>query len=190
LISFRAHGDSTGDRNDFGRGARHDVIAAVKWLEARRPESRIVVWGMSLGAAAAIFAAGELGERVSGYVLECPYRDLRTAVRHRTTAYLPPVLDTVAYLGLRIVSPLVLPDVDAISPIEAVRGIPRGVPVLLVAGSADDRAPAEEVEEMRGRMNGPVELLVIAGGAHARLREAQPQVYEARVEVPPAVEGR
>src|SRR5690606_19387304 len=31
LISFRAHGDSTGERNDFGYSAQHDVVAAVEW---------------------------------------------------------------------------------------------------------------------------------------------------------------
>ena len=33
-----------------------------------------------MGAAAAVFASGELARRVHGYVLECPYQDLKTAV--------------------------------------------------------------------------------------------------------------
>jgi uncharacterized protein len=31
-ISLRAHGDSTGEVNDFGFSARHDVVASVRWL--------------------------------------------------------------------------------------------------------------------------------------------------------------
>jgi dipeptidyl aminopeptidase/acylaminoacyl peptidase len=34
MISLRAHGDSTGDFDDVGFGARHDVLAAVEFLEA------------------------------------------------------------------------------------------------------------------------------------------------------------
>ena len=46
-ITVRAHGDSEGRRNDFGWSARHDVEAAVSYLEART-EAPIVVLGISL----------------------------------------------------------------------------------------------------------------------------------------------
>src|SRR5262249_39574457 len=37
LVTLRAHGDSTGEVNDFGYSARHDVIAAVTYLEQHHP---------------------------------------------------------------------------------------------------------------------------------------------------------
>jgi uncharacterized protein len=89
LVTLRAHGDSTGDRNDFGLGARHDVIAAVEWLREHHPGRDVVVWGQSVGSAAALFAAEQLGRRVRGYILECPYSDLRTAVYNRLHLRLP-----------------------------------------------------------------------------------------------------
>ena len=42
-VTLRAHGDSTGDRNDMGYSARHDALAAVAWSEARRPGAPVVV---------------------------------------------------------------------------------------------------------------------------------------------------
>ncbi len=39
LLSLRAHGDSTGEFNDIGYGARHDVVAAVDYLEQQRQAS-------------------------------------------------------------------------------------------------------------------------------------------------------
>src|SRR5262245_52637498 len=53
LISTRAHGDSTGEFNDIGYSAQHDVVAAVDWLQRRWPHRPIVIWGQSMGAAAA-----------------------------------------------------------------------------------------------------------------------------------------
>jgi hypothetical protein len=44
-VTLRAHGDSSGDVNDFGLSARHDVVAAVGWLEGKRPGAPVVVWG-------------------------------------------------------------------------------------------------------------------------------------------------
>src|SRR5262249_13022869 len=66
LISLRGHGDSSGEFNDIGFSARHDVVAAVEYLEHRRPGRRIVLHGTSMGAAAAVFASAELGHRVHG----------------------------------------------------------------------------------------------------------------------------
>jgi len=43
MISLRAHGDSTGDFNDIGYSARHDVVAAVEFLEQKHPGRSIVV---------------------------------------------------------------------------------------------------------------------------------------------------
>jgi alpha-beta hydrolase superfamily lysophospholipase len=83
MLTLRAHGDSTGEFDDVGFGARHDVIAGVEFLEARRPGRPVIVDGNSMGAAAAVFAARELGQRIRGYILESPYQDLRVAVWNR-----------------------------------------------------------------------------------------------------------
>jgi alpha-beta hydrolase superfamily lysophospholipase len=80
MISLRCHGDSTGNYHDVGYRARYDIHAPVAFLEARRPGRPVIVIGNSMGAAAAIFAANELGNRVHGYVLESPYQDLKVAV--------------------------------------------------------------------------------------------------------------
>jgi alpha-beta hydrolase superfamily lysophospholipase len=179
MISLRAHGDSTGDTNDFGFGARHDVTAAVEWLETHHPSQPIVIWGCSLGSAAALFAAGELGQRVKGYVLECPYRDLRTAVRNRTRHYLPPVIDWIAFTGLLFVSDWVIPDLDAISPLEAASAMPKHMPVLLLAGGKDRRAFPAEAKEIAERIGAMAELVTIADGDHAELFAADPERYRA-----------
>jgi pimeloyl-ACP methyl ester carboxylesterase len=180
LVTLRAHGDSTGEVNDLGYSARHDVAAAVGWLERQHP-GRPVVWGQSLGAAAALFAARDLGPRAGGYVLECPYRDLRTAVRNRTHFYLPPVADRVAYAGLALTAPLVLPDAGAISPLDAAAGIPPGTPVLVLAGGADRRATPGEARAIADRIGPDAVLVVIEGGDHLALRQADPGRYRAAV---------
>jgi uncharacterized protein len=177
LVSLRAHGESSGDCNDFGYSARHDVIAAVQWLEQRDDTEKIVVWGQSLGSAAACFACGELGDRVCGYILECPYRDLHAAVWNRLQARLPPVADRLAYFGMRIVSPLVLPDVDRISPYEAVGSMPRSMPVLFLAGSEDRRAPSADAAALCERVGDQAKLVTIEGAGHMQLAQKGAAIY-------------
>lgn len=176
LVTLRCHGDSTGGRNDFGYSARHDVAAAIAWAEANGA-GRPVVWGRSLGAAAALFAAGELGGRVGGYVLECPYRDLRSAVRARTRLYLFWPADRAAYAGLAVTAPLVLGDVDRISPLEAAAHVPKDVPVLVLAGGADPLATPEEAAEIGGRIGPRAEVVVFPGAGHVALCRTDPARY-------------
>jgi pimeloyl-ACP methyl ester carboxylesterase len=178
LVTLRCHGDSSGDRNDFGRSARHDVVAAVGWLEANGAP-RPAVWGQSMGAAAALFAAGELGGRAGGYVLESPFRDLRTAVRHRTRHHLPDPLGWVAYAGLSLTARFAIDDVDGVSPLNAAAGVPPGVPVLLLAGGADWRAPPAEAEEIAAKVGPRAEVVVFPGADHGALYGSDPARYRA-----------
>ncbi len=181
LISLRAHGDSTGDFDDIGYGARHDVVAAVKFLERRRPGRPIVILGTSMGAAAATFAAEELARRVRGYILESPYLDLRRAVRNRTENELPPVLDLIAYRGLLTVAPLFLPHLAKISPHEAIRRVPVDVPILILAGQEDLSARREEAEALFNRVRSHGALLIFEGAGHLRMMDTDPIRYRRSV---------
>lgn len=181
LVSLRAHGESSGDCNDFGYSARRDVIAAVKYLKDREESGPIVVWGQSLGSAAACFACGDLGMRVSGYILECPYRDLHAATWNRLHARLPPGADWLAYYGLRIVAPLVLADVDRISPCEAIRQMPASMPVLLLMGSEDLRAPPRDAAALCEHAGCRPNLVTISGGGHLQLQQSDPVRYRQAV---------
>ena len=143
-ISLRAHGDSTGAVNDIGYGARRDVMAAIDYLERRCAGRPILIHGTSLGAAAAIYAAGTLEMRVFGYILESPFTDLRTAIRNRTENYLPFPLDRIGYAGMALTGPFVLTDLDRMAPLAAIGAIPTSVPVVLLAGGRDRESRPDE----------------------------------------------
>jgi alpha-beta hydrolase superfamily lysophospholipase len=177
-ISLRCHGDSTGAWNDFGWSARYDVLAAVEFLERACPGQRIHIVARSLGAAAAIFAAGELQERVAGYFLEQAYKDLDTAVWNRLEHRLPPVLDWLAYSGLRLWAPVFLPVApDQISPYNRVQDIPATVPILLVTGAADQHARLADVTEVYRRVVSHAKLVVFEGATHEALDRREPERY-------------
>lgn len=177
LISLRGHGDSTGEFNDIGFSARHDVVAAVEFLERRRPGRPVVIHGTSMGAAAAVFASRELGRRVRGYILESPYQDLRTAVRNRTENALPPVFDWVAYQGLALVAPLVISYLDQIAPVKAIEGVPGDVPVLILAGGRDLLARPSEARALHRRVESHARLLLFEHAGHLDFPVTDPILY-------------
>jgi uncharacterized protein len=182
MISLRAHGDSTGDFDDIGYSARRDVVSAVDWIQKKHPNRPVVIWGQSMGAAAAVFAAKELGERAHGYLLECPYQDLRTAVRNRVEYFLPPGLNHLAYAGLLTVSPLVIPNQDKISPLEAIGDVPPSTPVLILAGSLDRRARPEEARALYDRVQSHAQLVIVEGADHMQLMRTDPVGYRKTVQ--------
>lgn len=181
MITFRAHGDSTGDVNDFGYGGRHDVAAAVDWIGKHHPGRPVVAWGQSMGSAAALFAAGDLGDRVAGYILECPYQDLHTATRNRTRMQLPPVLDYVAYMGLSTVSPVMVPDTDEISPLKAAARFPKSARALVMVGANDRNALPAEAAAIANAIGDRADLIVIKDAGHGLRSQSDPTVYRAAV---------
>ena len=133
-----------------------------------------MVWGRSLGSARIrIRRPG----RVAGYVLECPYQNLRTAVRNRTRTHLPPPLDWMAYAGLSLMAPLVIRDADLISPVDAAAGIPKTTPVLILAGGNDRSATPAEAHAIGNRIEPQAEVIVFEGAGHLGLYQADPARY-------------
>jgi uncharacterized protein len=177
-ITLRAHGDSTGETNDFGWSSRHDVVAAVHLLRAEFPGQPVFIVGRSMGAAAAIFAAKDLDGEVAGYFLEQPYKDLQSAVWNRLHHHLPPVLDWTAYAGLRLWAPVFLPvAVGQISPYDRITDIPADVPIVLAGGSADRHAPLDEVRLLLQRVESHARIVVFDGATHEALDRNNPRLY-------------
>jgi pimeloyl-ACP methyl ester carboxylesterase len=172
-ITVRAHGDSDGFESDVGYGARLDVLRGVEFLRGERPGKAIVVYGASMGAAAALHAARALGSTVRAYVLAAPYASLREAVRRRCARYLPPGLDSFAYATLSLWAPWVLPHIDR-RPVDAARSIPESVPVLAIVGEEDDRAPPSDAAAILANVRSG-RLVTFPGLSHVSLHEGDPE---------------
>lgn len=145
LFDFRAHGASAGARTTLGWDEREDVKAAVAYARKRVPGARIVLYGTSMGAAAACFALADDPGLADALILDSVYSRLRDAVRgwwvffggRRLALALGPLL----WMD-RLVLGLSARRVDVA---EALRRI-RGVPILILQGERDDVVPPEAVQ--------------------------------------------
>jgi uncharacterized protein len=77
LIDFRGHGGSGGQGSTLGSQERYDVLGAIDFLRARRDlaADRIGIWGVGMGAYAAVLAAQERKEVVA-LALDSVYPDV------------------------------------------------------------------------------------------------------------------
>ena len=102
-------------------------------------------------------------------------------MRNRTENDLPLILDRLAYLGLLVVSPLVLPDLEKISPVQAISGIPPDVSVLILAGGEDPVARPEEAHAIFDRVRSHGRLVLFEHAGHMNFPETYPDLYQRSV---------
>ena len=81
------------------------------------------------------------------------------------------------YLGLRAVGPLFLPNLDEISPLKAIGGIPHDVPVLILAGDADRLARPFEAHALFSQVESHGKLVFFPGAEHHNLPESAPELF-------------
>ncbi len=172
-VSLRSHGDSEGELDDIGFGARRDVVAAVADMRARWPGRPIVLYGASMGAAAALYAAPALGDSVAAYVLAAPFASLREAVSRRCDRFLPSPMSELAFAGLMVWAPSRLPPLERLRPEASAASVPRSTRLRILVGEEDWRAPPSDAEAIV-RAAGHGEVVRFPGLGHEDLVEEMP----------------
>jgi uncharacterized protein len=181
LFDFQAHGESTGTRITFGDREGQDAAAAIAYLRARLPNERIGAIGSSLGGAAALLAPAPLD--VDALVLEAVYPDIGAATANRIRAVLGPVASVVASPVTALFEGLLPPFLSVtaadLRPIDRVATV--RAPILLAAGTHDDRTTVAEVRAMFARANEPKRLWLVEGAGHVDFEGFSPADYRDHV---------
>ncbi|MGI4835230.1 MAG: alpha/beta hydrolase [Janthinobacterium lividum] len=165
LVDEPGSGGSAGYRTTIGHDEALAVVAAVGYLRerpggARRP---LVLYGVSMGAAAIMRAEAELGVRPTANILECPFGTMRQTVINRFRAmHVPvfPVADMLVFWG----------GVQngfwayGLNPEEFARRI--DTPTLLLWGTADQRVTPAETDSIFAHLAGPKQRVNFAGAGH------------------------
>src|SRR6201987_2013241 len=142
-IDYRGYGGSTGTPSELG--LRADARAAFDFIHAAAPESRIAVFGESLGTGIAVALARE--RRVAGVLLNAPYASVLRLLELRG----PP-------LPYRL---LLTDKFDSEALIGAI-----GVPVMILPGTADESVPVTEARRLYAAAREPKTMIEVEVGGH------------------------
>ena len=181
LIDARAHGESGGKSIGMGWPERLDVLDWIAELNRRYDHPRIALFGVSMGGATVLNAAGEaLPENVRCVVSDCAYISLKDEFLHqlRRFYHLPGLFLYLADPVCRLLagySPL--RDGDGCAQLRRCR-----LPVLLIHGGADDFVPPEMLERAWSAIPEAKEKLIVPGAGHAESALADPARYWAAVD--------
>jgi pimeloyl-ACP methyl ester carboxylesterase len=186
LFDLRHHGQSEGTTSSLGYFERQDVQAAVRF--AREKTSKpVVLWGVSLGAAAATLAAAE-DTSIAGLVCDSTYRSVRDTVNHhmhlarswrwwmKLVPRWPVANEVLFWIGRRGGFDPDLVDVRAAAAKMA------GRPCLFVCNSGDRRMPPEIAFELKAAAGERAEVLVVPGNSHGGAWRDGTAAYETAVQ--------
>ena len=164
LIDQRAHGESDGQVISFGIKERFDVIDWVKYAENRfGKDTKIILLGISMGAATVLMAAGEdLPDSVKGVIADCPYSSpidiiCRVGKRMHIPAF---VTRIIAPIGARVYGGFSLYESSPVSAVSRAK-----VPILLIHGEADNFVPLYMSREIAAK-NPEIRLLTFPLARH------------------------
>ena len=176
LIEQRSQGWSEGHCITFGAKERLDVQRWAQWTaEQFGSESRIMLFGISMGAASVLLASGlELPAQVRGVVADCPFSNGRDIlVRTATQSGLPKwIAGHLAHLTVALWGWFRLKDTDVREAVKHTR-----LPILLIHGEDDDFVPPEMSAEILSCNPTKMERHTFPGASHGISFVVDPERY-------------
>lgn len=164
---LRASGDSEGTYLTMGALESEDIVRWAQKIAAADPEARIVLHGVSMGAATVMLAsARELPSNVTAVIEDCGYTSTYEmfAQELHTLFGLPafPVMDCANFMSKRRTGV----SLKEAAPLDAVRNTK--VPMLFIHGDADKLVPYSMMQQLYEASGAPVrEQLTVPGAGHA-----------------------
>lgn len=165
LVDQRTSGKSGGRVITFGAKESRDCRAWVDYMIERfGPDVRIILTGISMGAATVLITAGKpLPKNVVGALADCGYTSGEEIIKKviRQMKLPPSLMYPFVKLGARLFGRF---DVDEASPIEAMKTCQ--IPVIFIHGEDDAFVPCEMSVRNYEACTAPKALLTVPGAGH------------------------
>lgn len=172
----RGHGWSEGDFIDMGLLCAQDVKSWSEFIAASDPDSKIFLFGVSMGAASVMTATSlELPAQVVCAVEDSGYTSAYEEMAHvlyRDYGLPAEPLLSAAALFFKFRSGLSLKD---ICPLDSVAR--SKIPTLFIHGTADDYVPFTMLSELYDAARCDKEKLEVPEATHARAAFLMPELY-------------
>jgi uncharacterized protein len=179
LVDFYGCGGSLGNETSIGFHEADDVLAAFQFARSQSLRQPVILYGVSMGAAAILTAVHRHRIEPEGLILECPFDRLLSTVQNRFRAMRLPTFPSAqllvfwggfqqGYNGFEF------------NPADYMREVT--CPVLLLHGERDPRVTLPQMNRLVQNMNASSRYKVFAGLEHQSYVEARPDEWHRCVE--------
>ena len=175
LIDQRHYGKSEGKFTGFGMLECHDVVRWVSFVNERFPNGKVVLYGVSLGAATVMQTSKLNPDGVVGIIEDCGFTTCREefAATMRTVARMPsfPMLNILSiWCKLFLKLDLNSDSRDCVAKTK--------IPMLFIHGNADTFIPCKMCEECYKACSSEKQIKIYEGAGHAQSHFIHPEQYE------------
>jgi alpha-beta hydrolase superfamily lysophospholipase len=180
VFDLRRHGKSGGERISLGYKERLDLESAASYLAERSPGDRMVLLGVSMGAAASLLAAAE-DSNVAAVVADSSFLSLEHTVAHHLKLFWGLPKFPLGYELVFFVEQLAGFKAEDLDMEKAVQQIGRR-PILFIAGGGDRRMPVEIQRRLFQAAGSPLSrFVVIEDAGHGGGYRTDPEGYKEAV---------
>ncbi len=175
IPDLRAAGESQGEFITMGAFESRDVYDWAAKVVEENPDAKIILHGVSMGAATALMTAALEPKNLVAVVEDCGY----TSAYAMFTAQLEKIFGLPEYpampcadLVCKIKTGVKISDAAPLAVVDKIK-----VPVLFVHGDADGLVPFEMMTQLYDKAVAPKEKFVVAGAGHADAKRTNPAAY-------------
>ncbi len=183
LPDNRGFGESEGAYIGYGLDDSLDILEWISLLRDKDPDARIILHGMSMGAATVLMCSGaRLPENVKGIIADSAYTTLReqfaASYRIVSGSLIPiPLALAISRIVIRIRSGF---DINEVSPIEAVKK--SVTPILFMHGDNDTFIDPHMCSRLYEAASCPRQYCMILGAGHIAGVVVDPDNYWTKVD--------
>jgi fermentation-respiration switch protein FrsA (DUF1100 family) len=181
LIDQRAQGESEGEYNTFGVKESSDMLLWIKLLKDKGLDGKIVLFGVSMGAATAMMTACTQKDNsiIACTVEDCGY----TGLAQQTVALIkdkaPFLSGGFSSLLLKFAKPILKRrakfNLEDASPVDRLANCE--IPMLFIHGVEDTFVPYEMLEDLYSAHPGPKQCISVDGAVHAQSLYMESELY-------------
>lgn len=177
----RAHGESDGSYIGMGFLDKEDLSAWIDWILLRDIDAKIIMHGISMGAAAIMMLGGDRPKNVVGYIEDCGYTDVYSILESEFKKRAPKNLPTKAFMELSNFTSKINAgySYSEASAIDQVKRIDK--PILFIHGAKDDFVPVKMAYQLYYAAKSKKDFYLVPEAGHAQVKDYDPKAYWDRV---------
>ena len=175
IPDLRAAGESEGTFITMGVLESRDIVLWSEKISSDNPDAKIIIHGVSMGAATTLLTAAQEPKNLCAVVEDCGF----TSAYEMFTAQIEKLFGLPEYpvmpcanIVCKFKTGVKISDA---APIEVVDKIK--VPILFIHGDADKLIPLEMMERLFDKAVVPKEKFIVEGAGHADAKSTNPDAY-------------
>lgn len=181
LIDLRAHGKSEGKYIGMGWKDKDDLICWINRLCNQYEDVKIILYGISMGAATVMMTSGEkLPSNIKCVIEDCGYSSIEDEYKSiliNINSWITKYILFSANIVTKIKIGYFFDEASSVNQIKKSK-----LPMLFIHGTNDTFVPYEMLDKIYEAKSNPKEKLIVEGAGHAKSAKIQPELYWNKVQ--------